>query len=73
MSDLREHHPELSTTVIRERQTIQVDCKKELIYWHICQMFGDVSVLIDDDNVTNTKETKLETSRYACFADYGSY
>ncbi|KAJ9572298.1 Beta-Casp domain [Nakaseomyces glabratus] len=63
LSDLREHHPELSTTVIRERQTIQVDCKKELIYWHICQMFGDVSVLIDDDNVTNTKETKLETSR----------
>ncbi|KAL3241169.1 cleavage polyadenylation factor subunit YSH1 [Nakaseomyces bracarensis] len=58
LSDLREHHPELSTTVIRERQTIQVDCKKELIYWHICQMFGDVAILIDEDNVSNSRDMK---------------
>lgn len=53
LTDLREHHTELSTTVLRERQTVHVDCKKELIYWHICQMFGDVGVAIDEDNITN--------------------
>lgn len=53
LTDLREHHTELTTTVLRERQTVHVDCKKELIYWHICQMFGDVQVIIDEDDVTN--------------------
>lgn len=53
LTDLRDHHTELSTTVLRERQTVHVDCKKELIYWHLCQMFGDVNVLVDQDNVTN--------------------
>lgn len=53
LTDLREHHTELSTTVLRERQKVHVDCKKELIYWHLCQMFGDVGVLLDEDNVTN--------------------
>lgn len=53
LTDLREHHTELSTTVLRERQTVHVDCKKELIYWHLCQMFGDIRVIIDEENVTN--------------------
>ena len=53
LSDLREHHSELSTTILRERQSVQVNCKKELIYWHLCQMFGDISILIDEDNITN--------------------
>lgn len=53
LTDLRDHHTELSTTVLRERQTVHVDCKKELIYWHLCQMFGDVNVIVDQDNVTN--------------------
>ncbi|AQZ16810.1 YSH1 (YLR277C) and SYC1 (YOR179C) [Zygosaccharomyces parabailii] len=53
LTDLREHHNELSTTVLRERQTIHVDCKKELIYWHLCQMFGDIEVLEDKSNITN--------------------
>lgn len=65
LTDLREHHTELSTTVLRERQTVHVDCKKELIYWHICQMFGDVGVIIDEDNVTNrikNEDVKKESS-----------
>lgn len=53
LTDLREHHTELSTTVLRERQTVHVDCKKELIYWHLCQMFGDIRVVLDEENVTN--------------------
>ncbi|CAI4035189.1 hypothetical protein SMKI_12G3350 [Saccharomyces mikatae IFO 1815] len=53
LSDLREHHPDLSTTILRERQSVRVDCKKELIYWHILQMFGEAEVLQDDDKVTN--------------------
>lgn len=53
LTDLREHHTELSTTVLRERQKVHVDCKKELIYWHLCQMFGDIGVLLDEDNTTN--------------------
>lgn len=53
LTDLREHHNKLSTTVLRERQTVHVDCKKELIYWHLCQMFGDIEVLEDPSNVTN--------------------
>ncbi|EDO15858.1 hypothetical protein Kpol_1009p4 [Vanderwaltozyma polyspora DSM 70294] len=62
LSDLREHHSELSTTVLRERQSVQVNCKKELIYWHLCQMFGDITVISDDDNITNTTVKKEESS-----------
>lgn len=62
LTDLREHHPELSTTVLKERQTVKINCKKELVYWHVCQMFGDITVVRDDENITNQvkKEIKLE-------------
>ncbi|QHS74993.1 cleavage polyadenylation factor subunit YSH1 [Saccharomyces paradoxus] len=59
LSDLREHHPDLSTTILRERQSVRVNCKKELIYWHILQMFGEAEVLQDDDKVTN-QEPKVK-------------
>ncbi|CAI4046670.1 hypothetical protein SKDZ_12G3080 [Saccharomyces kudriavzevii ZP591] len=59
LSDLREHHPDLSTTILRERQSVRVNCKKELIYWHILQMFGETEVLQDDDRVTN-QEPKVK-------------
>lgn len=65
LSDLREHHTDLSTTVLKERQTIHVDCKKELIYWHLCQMFGDIEVLLDDEGVTllnNLQDKNPKTS-----------
>ena len=52
LTDLREHHTELSATVLKERQTIAVNCKPELVYWHISQMFGDVTVLEDSANVS---------------------
>lgn len=58
LTDLREHHTELSTTILRERQTVHVDCKKELIYWHLCQMFGDIRVIVDEENVTNMVKTE---------------
>ncbi|CAL9738399.1 endoribonuclease Ysh1p [Monosporozyma servazzii] len=60
LSDLREHHTELSTTVLRERQTVKVNCRKELVYWHICQMFGDLTVIRDDENVTGETVSKSE-------------
>ncbi|CCK70965.1 cleavage polyadenylation factor subunit YSH1 KNAG_0F03030 [Huiozyma naganishii CBS 8797] len=60
LSDLREHHTELSTTVLRERQTMMVNCKKELVYWHLCQMFGDITVERDDSGVTNQEVSKIE-------------
>ena len=53
LSDLREYHTELSTTTLRERQVVRVNCRQELVYWHIVQMFGDVDVIQDDGNVTN--------------------
>lgn len=62
LSDLRDYHMDLSTTVLRERQTIHIDCKKELIYWHLCQMFGDMEVLIDDAGVTHSTEPKSASS-----------
>ena len=60
LSDLREHHTELSTTILKERQTIKVNCKKELVYWHICQMFGDVTIIQDDENITGENIVKNE-------------
>lgn len=59
LSDLREHHTDLSTTVLKERQTVHVDCKNELIYWHLCQMFGSIDVLVDEEGVTlkNSQES----------------
>lgn len=63
LSDLREHHTDLSTTVLKERQTIHVDCKKELIYWHLCQMFGDIEVLLDDEGVTLLNNLQDENSK----------
>lgn len=52
LSDLREHYQQLSTTVLTERQTVHLDCKNELVYWHLCQMFGDIEVYIDEENVS---------------------
>ncbi|CAI6587142.1 ALI_HP2_G0036830.mRNA.1.CDS.1 [Saccharomyces cerevisiae] len=63
LSDLREHHPDLSTTILRERQSVRVNCKKELIYWHILQMFGEAEVLQDDDRVTNQEPKVIEESK----------
>ncbi|CAI4652934.1 BBL_G0037180.mRNA.1.CDS.1 [Saccharomyces cerevisiae] len=63
LSDLREHHPDLSTTILRERQSVRVNCKKELIYWHILQMFGEAEVLQDDDRVTNQEPEVKEESK----------
>lgn len=62
LTDLREHHTELSTTVLKERQTVKINCKKELVYWHMCQMFGDITVVRDDENITSQvkKELKVE-------------
>lgn len=54
LADLPEHHPELKTTVLKEKQILKIDCKKELVYWHILQMFEEVTVVVDEDNVTNT-------------------
>lgn len=60
LSDLREHHTELSTTILKERQTVKINCRKELVYWHICQMFGDLTVIQDDENVAGEIAAKLE-------------
>lgn len=60
LSDLREHHTELSTTILKERQTLKINCKKELVYWHICQMFGDITILQDDENITGETIIKDE-------------
>ncbi|CAB4255864.1 similar to Saccharomyces cerevisiae YOR179C SYC1 Subunit of the APT subcomplex of cleavage and polyadenylation factor [Maudiozyma barnettii] len=66
LTDLREHHTELSSTILKERQMISVNCKPELIYWHICQMYGDVTILEDSENVTmqikkESKEDNVDT------------
>ncbi|AMD22878.1 HHR109Cp [Eremothecium sinecaudum] len=63
LSDLREHHTDLSTTVLKERQTVYVDCKNELIYWHLCQMFGDIEVLVDEEGSTITKTDPMAENK----------
>ncbi|KAH3903269.1 cleavage polyadenylation factor subunit YSH1 SCDLUD_000893 [Saccharomycodes ludwigii] len=63
LTDIREHHVDLKTTILKERQSVTLGCKKDLIYWHLLQMFGSVDVLIDDDNVTNIKETDLRENK----------
>ena len=62
LSDIRTHHSDLKTTILKERQSLKISCKKELIYWHLCQMFGDLKVLVDDDNISNTKEDEPKDS-----------
>lgn len=47
VDDLREYAG-LTSTIVKERQTIKVDAGRDLIQWHLSQMFGFVEVLIDD-------------------------
>ncbi|KAF5102455.1 hypothetical protein D0Z00_000382 [Geotrichum galactomycetum] len=50
-ADLREH-TNLTTSVVRERQTVVVDAGSELVRYHLEQMFGAVEVLADDADAT---------------------
>ena len=53
VDNIREFHSDLKTTIIKERQYLKITCKKELIYWHVYQMFDDIKVIVDDENVSN--------------------
>ena len=66
VDNIREFHSDLKTTIVKERQSVKVHCKKELIYWHITQMYNDIKVLQDDENVSlqfdESKEFDEKTS-----------
>jgi cleavage and polyadenylation specificity factor subunit 3 len=47
VDDVREYAG-LTSTIVKERQTLRVDAGRDLIQWHLSQMFGYVEVLIDD-------------------------
>lgn len=47
VDDLREYAG-LTSTIVKERQTIRVDAGRDLIQWHLSQMFGYIEILIDD-------------------------
>ncbi|CCH46911.1 hypothetical protein BN7_6516 [Wickerhamomyces ciferrii] len=47
VDDLREYAG-LTSTIVKERQTIRVDAGRDLVQWHLSQMFGYVEILIDD-------------------------
>ncbi|XBW34857.1 hypothetical protein QEN19_000424 [Hanseniaspora menglaensis] len=55
VENIREFHTDLKTTIIKERQCLKINCRKELIFWHVSQMYEDVKVLVDDENVSNTE------------------
>lgn len=55
VDNIREFHSDLKTTIIKERQCLKINCRKELIYWHVSQMFDDIKVLADDENVSNSQ------------------
>ncbi|ODQ79325.1 hypothetical protein BABINDRAFT_161735 [Babjeviella inositovora NRRL Y-12698] len=48
-ADLREYS-NLTSTIVRERNTVAINATKELLAWHLVQMFGHVDVLIDEDD-----------------------
>lgn len=50
-ADLREH-TSLTTSVVRERQTVVVDAGSDLVRYHLEQMFGAVEILADDKDAT---------------------
>ena len=50
-ADLREH-TNLTTSVVRERQTVIVDAGSDLVRYYLEQMFGAVEVLADDADAT---------------------
>ncbi|ONH65485.1 Endoribonuclease YSH1 [Cyberlindnera fabianii] len=47
VDDVREYAG-LTSTVVKERQTIFIEAGRDLVQWHLLQMFGHVDVLIDD-------------------------
>jgi cleavage and polyadenylation specificity factor subunit 3 len=47
VDDVREYAG-LTSTVVKERQTVRVEAGRDLIQWHLSQMFGYVEILIDD-------------------------
>lgn len=49
VDDLREFSG-LTTTVVKEKQTVRVHCGRDLIHWHLSQMFGYVEVVTDTDD-----------------------
>ncbi|KAH3679325.1 hypothetical protein WICMUC_001065 [Wickerhamomyces mucosus] len=49
VDDVREFST-LTSTILKERQTLKVDAGRDLIQWHLQQMFGYVEVLIDDED-----------------------
>lgn len=48
VDDVREYAG-LTSTIVKERQTIRVDAGRDLIQWHLSQMFGYIEILIDDE------------------------
>ncbi|CEP21866.1 Endoribonuclease ysh1; AltName: Full=mRNA 3'-end-processing protein ysh1 [Cyberlindnera jadinii] len=54
VDDVREYAG-LTSTVVKERQTIRVDAGRDLIQWHLTQMFGYVEVLIDEKDEYEVK------------------
>lgn len=49
VDDLREFSG-LTTTVVKERQTLKITSGRDLMYWHLTQMFAFVQVVHDNDD-----------------------
>ncbi|CAI8493566.1 unnamed protein product [Hanseniaspora opuntiae] len=65
VDNIREFHSDLKTTIVKERQSLMIHCKKELIYWHITQMYNDIKILQDDENITHQipEDEKVEKEK----------
>ncbi|ODV94451.1 hypothetical protein PACTADRAFT_86613 [Pachysolen tannophilus NRRL Y-2460] len=65
IEDLREYSG-LSTCIVKERQTIRCCAGRDLIFWHLSQMFGFIDIKIDEPEeftieVMNCINITLET------------
>lgn len=47
IEDLREYSG-LTTTILKERQTVKCAAGKELVHWHLSQMFGFIDIKVDE-------------------------
>ncbi|KAH3662360.1 hypothetical protein OGAPHI_005612 [Ogataea philodendri] len=76
IDDLREFAG-LTTTVVRQRQSLRCTATKTLIKWQLTQMFGYIKELVDDEEeyvaeVMNTVKITLESNHSVVTVEWNS-
>lgn len=72
VEDVREY-ANLTSTILKSRQTIHLDCGRDLIHWHLSQMFGHVDVVIDEEDeyeIRVMNECSINISGYTAVVEW---